>query len=165
MSTSEALLSLILQLAVQLNRTQSSVPSSLNPFKSSCSSYFNNGYKEDFYYNVNNFVDRCTLASTTARDASVSNAGNAGVSDYKRRHIQGLPLYRRPPGGQDSLNQLAKECSRHQVKHPLAKDLVKFEIKAYYNHYQARETPRQNHQVSHCLIAPISRAARLSGRG
>ena len=35
------------------------------------------------------------------------------------------------------LNQLAKECSRQRVKHPLAKGLVKFEIKAYYNHYQA----------------------------
>ena len=45
-------------------------------------------YKEDLYYNVDTFVDRCTLTSTTVREASVSNAGNAGVSDFNGDNIE-----------------------------------------------------------------------------
>ena len=72
--------------------------------------------KKKTTFSEDTFEDRCTI-----------NVDN----------FRGLPLYRRPPGGQDSLNQLAKGCTRHRVKHPLAKGLVKFKIKAYYNHYQA----------------------------
>ena len=49
----------------------------------------NEDYKEDLYYNVEPFVDRCTLTSTTVREASVSNAGNAGVSDFNGDNFEG----------------------------------------------------------------------------
>ena len=57
-STSEALLPLILRLAVQLNRPWSSVPSSLNPFESSC-------------FITTSLEEAATLATTTGRTSTL----------------------------------------------------------------------------------------------
>ena len=59
-------------------------------------------------------------------------------------NFRGLSLYRRPSGAH-CLNQLAKGCTRHRVKHPLAKGLVKVEIKTYYEETITRGV--SNYQV------------------
>ena len=120
MSTSEALLPLILRLAVQFNRPWSSVPSSLYPFKFELISYWEelgeilnvNHIEKACYYNDGNaggsdfsndtFVDRCTLTLTTSRTATIPTA--------TRKTSESVTSTR------------AKECTKHRVyikKHPL----------------------------------------------
>ena len=62
--------------------------------------------------------------STTVREASVSNAGNAGVSNFNGNNFEGSHF---TDGHQEEhiASTTAKECARHRVKHPLARGLVK----------------------------------------
>ena len=87
-STSEALLHLILRLAVHLNRPWSSLPSSLNPFESSCfimtsleEAATSNDYQEDFYFTVDTFEFRCYYNVDHFRSGDY-NDSNAGESDF-----------------------------------------------------------------------------------
>ena len=104
-----------------------------------------NDYWEDFYFTVDTFEHRCYYNVGHFRSGDYID-GNASESDFSDDTFEDrctltsttFEVCHCTDGHQEDihcLNQLAKECSRHRVKHPLlslARGLVWVEIKANY---------------------------------